>query len=1112
MSKGLVPIVFLGLLAVVASAHAEVRVWEEDVSLPSYLVREADLNPIFYRGDGFQGAQRRVYPYAMIDGITGERGERKWKALYLENEYVKLCVLPEIGGRLFYATDKTNGYDFFYRQHVVKPALIGMLGAWISGGVEFCVFHHHRNTTFMPVDYTLKDNADGSKTIWMGETERRHRMRWIIGITLRPGKSAIEVEVKMINRTAMPHSVLYWANVAVPVTDDYQVFFPPSVQATTYHAKNDFVHWPIGQGIYQGIDYAGKDLSWWKNHPRAVSCFAWNLQEDFMGGYDHAKQAGMVHIGDYHVVCGAKLWEWAPKNIWDTKVLTDSDGPYAELMVGAFSDNQPDYSWIKPFEVKQFKQYWYPVRQIGGFTNANLDAVVNLKLDADGTAKFGFNATSKQKQARAILTAGSKTLSDEVIDISPEKPYVKSVKVESGVVETDLKARLLDAKGRELIAYQPIKREPPKTLPETVKAPPAPDEIATIEELYLTGLRLEQIYQPASNPMLYYEEALKRDPNDVRTNIMVGKHYSRRQMYDKAEEHLRRAAERMTIDYTRAMDTECFYQLGLVLKAQQRWSEAYDALFRATWDSAFHSAAYFELAELSARKGDWALAKEHIDNSLNMNAQNTKAMTLKAAILRRLGNSDEAERLVAQVHAIDTLDFWSGNESVLVQRLKGQKSAAAAAEKKLAASMRDDVQAYLEMATDYMGAGMWEDAIELLSRIEKSKESSAGQYPLVSYYLGYLYQQQGDMEKAKACYVAGSKKSPDYCFPFRRESADVLNAALAAHPNDGRAYYYLGNLYYDLQPDTAVAFWEKSRELDPSLGVLHRNLGWVYSKQEKIEAAIKSYEKAIEGNSEDPRYYLELDDLYAQANADPAQRFAMLERNPAVVQKKKFLLIRQIHLLVRNQQVDRAIDQLTKNAFFVSEGGGDELGNAYVDAYLLRGLASLAANQASKALVDFEAAGKYPDNLSQESPRNEEKNAQVLYCTALAHKALGDKDRAKQVLQSMTDAGFATRGDSSRHYQALALMELGEKEKGEAILKELADAASRQIEGQKDVDFFAKFGGQQSQRVTQANAFFMKGLVHLAHGEKDQARDAFHSALKLDKSHVWTNYYLTAVP
>ena len=260
--------------------------------IPTYQMGPADPNPMFYMNESYQGAQKRVYPYALQDHLIHERKDQTYTSLWLENEFVKLCVLPEIGGRLFSATDKTNGYDFFYRQHVIKPALIGMLGAWISGGVEWCAFHHHRNTTFMPIDHTLVENSDGSKTIWFGETERRHRMKWLIGLTLYPDRSYVETSVTFFNRTALPNSILYWANVAVHVNDDYQVIFPPSVQAATYHSKIDFTTWPIAQGRYRGYDYTGKDISWWKNSPVSNSFFAWQLQEDFMGGYDHGRHAG----------------------------------------------------------------------------------------------------------------------------------------------------------------------------------------------------------------------------------------------------------------------------------------------------------------------------------------------------------------------------------------------------------------------------------------------------------------------------------------------------------------------------------------------------------------------------------------------------------------------------------------------------------------------------------------------------------------------------------------------------------------------------------------------------------------------------------------------------
>jgi len=289
---------------------SSVRIWEEKVNIPTYQIGPPDPNPLFYSNESYQGAQRRIYPYPMQDDLKHVRADKTYNVVYLENEYIKISVIPELGGRLFSALDKTNQYDFFYKQHVIKPALIGMLGAWISGGIEWCVFHHHRNTTYMPVDHIIKENADGSKTVWFGETERRHRMKWLIGITLFPGKSYLEATVRLFNRTPVPNSILYWANVAVHVDENFQVIFPPSVDLATFHSKIDFSHWPISNETYRGVDYRGKDISWWKVHPEGTSFFAWNLQEDFMGGYDHGKKAGVVHVSNHHVVTGAKLWEW----------------------------------------------------------------------------------------------------------------------------------------------------------------------------------------------------------------------------------------------------------------------------------------------------------------------------------------------------------------------------------------------------------------------------------------------------------------------------------------------------------------------------------------------------------------------------------------------------------------------------------------------------------------------------------------------------------------------------------------------------------------------------------------------------------------------------------
>ena len=224
---------------------APVKVWEQDLTLPTYLAGAPEPNPMFYFGRGSQGAEGRVYPYPLYDSLTNIKSNKTYRLVYLENEYVRIGILPEIGGRLFEGVDKSNGYDFIYRQHVIKPALIGLIGAWISGGIEWNIPHHHRATTFLPVQHRIEEQPDGTKTVWVGELELRHRMRWAVGYTLHPGKSYLECAVRIMNRTPYANTMLCFANVAVHVNDQYQVIYPPSTRFVTFHSKREFASWPI---------------------------------------------------------------------------------------------------------------------------------------------------------------------------------------------------------------------------------------------------------------------------------------------------------------------------------------------------------------------------------------------------------------------------------------------------------------------------------------------------------------------------------------------------------------------------------------------------------------------------------------------------------------------------------------------------------------------------------------------------------------------------------------------------------------------------------------------------------------------------------------------------
>ena len=524
-----------------SNINGQVSLSEEQWVLPTYQVSPPDKNPMFFKGESYQGASRYIYPYGLNDVISNEKSDQAWTALILENEYIKLCVTPEIGGKLYYGTDKTNGYNFLYKNNVVKPSNIGMTGAWVSGGIEWCVIHHHRASTFLPVDYHLQENDDGSKTIWIGETEPRHRMRWTIGITAFPGKSYYMADVKIHNSTPYANTFLYWANVATHTNKDYQVIFPPSVGVATYHAKNSFTRWPISNEVFNGEDFTrGVDLSWWVNSVNQNSYFAYDLKEDFMGAYDHGKGAGTVHIGDHHVVKGAKLWEWGSgvRGQATEGTLTENDGPYVEIMVGAFSDNQPDYSWIKPYEVKQFRHYWYPVKDIRGFKYANLDGAVNLVQEEDHQVFLGYYSTQKVGRAKIILTKNDAVVFEKVVQIDPETAFTQLVDVGGEFEITDLYTEMIDMDNNQvLVSYGPVAKTVIEKLPDEVKRPVLPQDMKTIEELYLAGSRILQFYNPTLNAMDYFQEVLERDPMDSRTNVAVGKIHLKNGEYNLARRY-----------------------------------------------------------------------------------------------------------------------------------------------------------------------------------------------------------------------------------------------------------------------------------------------------------------------------------------------------------------------------------------------------------------------------------------------------------------------------------------------------------------------------------------------------------------------------------------------
>jgi tetratricopeptide (TPR) repeat protein len=379
---------------------------------------------------------------------------------------------------------------------------------------------------------------------------------------------------------------------------------------------------------------------------------------------------------------------------------------------------------------------------------------------------------------------------------------------------------------------------------------------------------------------------------------------------------------------------------------------------------------------------------------------------------------------------------------------------------------------------------------------------------MVYYYLAYFCTEKGDAVKASEYLSLAGKMPSDYCFPFRLESIKVLDFAIQRKASDAHAHYYLGNLLYDLQPENAVERWEISRQLDDSFAPVHRNLGWAYYRTQKNTAkAVASYEKAIACDKEDARLYAELDHLYEMANTRLQKRLALLQENHQTVVKRNDSFLREIMVLVLVGRYDEATSFLANNNFHVREGGG-EIHDVYVDGLMLRGLLHLKDKRLKEALDDFRAASEYPENLSVGRPKNDRRAPQVAYYTGTAYEASGDVKTAKEYYQKTANQRGTSQWQETRFYQGLALGKLGQEDAGNKIFDELIEAGKAKLSQKIEVDFFAKFGEQQSAEAQKASAHYILGLGYLGKGERSAARSEFEKTVALDVSHVWAKAFL----
>jgi tetratricopeptide (TPR) repeat protein len=1096
-----------------------VRAWVQPVVLPTYEPLSPDKNPMFLEKRVYQGSSGRVYPLPFIDRISTQAHPRSWNALHLENAYLRLMILPELGGRIHVGLDKTNGYDFFYRQNVIKPALVGLAGPWISGGVEFNWPQHHRPATFMPVNFEIEEHADGSRTIWCADHDPMNRLRGMHGVCLHPEKAIVELKVRLYNRTPLTQSFLWWANVATHVHERYQSFFPSDVHFVADHARRAMSTFPFCEGTYYGVDYAARvghgvaaaeqprhfippgnyppnDLSWYANIPVPTSYMAIGSKYDFSGGYDHARQAGLVHVANHHIAPGKKQWTWGNHDFgyaWDRN-LTDNDGPYIELMAGVYTDNQPDFSFLAPGETRTFGQYWYPIQDIGPVHQATQDAAVSLTLlrgDVSGTVRAGVYATREFSNAVAVLTRNGTVLAERVCNLGPAKAAVFDVLVPLECSAQELKLSVLTAARQELIAYQPgLPRN--AEMPAAATEPLLPPAIKTNEDLYLTGLHLEQYRHATRRPETYWREALRRDPSDVRSNNAMGLWHLRRYEFKLAEDHFRRAIESLTRLNANPYDGEPYYNWGLTLRCLGQPEQAYSAFYKATWNYAWRPAAFFALAECDASQGRWNTALEHCRLCLRVNADHLNARNLSALALQQLGRLEEAQEILQATLQLDSLDPWA-------KHLAGQ-------------ALTVDNQTRLDIAFDYIRSGFYTHALQLLEHADH--RATDGSVPMLLYTLAFCCSKLGKQSAVNDWLALAVQARPAYCFPSRMDEFIVLEFALKTDSSDACASYYLGNLLYDRwRHREAITYWERAAELNPAFPTVWRNLGIGYFNIiQDAGMALTAFDKAFYADTSSARVFYERDQLWKRTGTLPKVRLQQLLRRPDLAAERDDLSVELAALYNQTGAPQDALAILYSRSFQPWEGGEGLAISQYVRAHLLRGFQALQKNQLTEALHHFEAAANVPPNLG-EAVHPLANRSNIYYWLGAAFEASGEAGLARRwwraaasQAQDFVDVSVQAYSEMT-YYSARAMQRLGE---GHAAKKRLGDLQlyAKQLSRQKPVvDYFATslpamllFDDDLHKRNT-IRAMFLQAQAMLGLGEEKPAKRLLRKILKLDPNH-----------
>jgi Flp pilus assembly protein TadD len=912
--------------AICQPGAAQVKVWQGTLSLPTYEEGEPDPNPPFdsYQTNSFN------YPYTLRTNLSGVKADHAWRAIFLENEYLKCSVLPDIGGHLYTCIDQVSGQPMFYANPSIKKAQIGYRGAWAAFGIEFNFPVSHNWVSMSPVDFAYASHDDGSASVWVGNIDRPYGMEWEVELVLKPGSTLLEEKVTLYNRSDIRHRYYWWNNAGIQVWDDSRVEYPMRFVAA--HGFAEVNPWPV--------DAEGKDLSIIKNQTDGpVSFFVHGSREPFMGIWNPHTQTGIVHYAEFRDLPGKKIWSWGvdqPDLDWRT-ALSDNNSAYVEVQAGLFR-NQETYAFLEPGQTIRFSEFWMPVRGTGGISRANKIGVVHF--DAHGSdVAVALNVNERLEGAQVSLTQKGTSLWTGTTDLAPETTWTHSVPIneQAGKLTFELK----DHAGNSLLKQTDGEYDwdPVSTIKtgrqEAVRFPePA---VRTADDWLQVG-RNQELNGKTVLALVTYESALEKYPQSQSLEVAAGRVAASLQRFEVAERLLLPAQMRET------SNSEIAYYLGIAEEGLGRTREA-----QASYEIAYRQAdlrgpAAIRLAELRAREGDLQGAALFLRSAVTAQPANVRAQEELEAVLRALGKDSEADHLAS-------LSLNANPLSAFLKEDIGKTDLQ---------SMAADPYRVLRVAAEYMQLGLYNRALDVLDRTypavpaDQSEPGSVlpQKHPLVLYYAAFCKQKLG--ADAQRNWQAASELSSNFVFPSTYTDRMVLEAALAANGKDATVHYLLGTLLFSKGLiDQGMAHWKEAKQLAPHLQVIDVDMGnALLQVKGDPQGALAAFREAIHNDRENPEGYVGLDEAMSVTGAPAAERAAVLSKYPAADapdSKMPANLVYQLALTrAEAAQYEPAL-ALFKDRFFASEEGGTTSGQVLFEVKLMQAEAWAKAQNCTQA-------------------------------------------------------------------------------------------------------------------------------------------------------------------